>query len=105
MCSGSEAGSYLRPIDVVNHSTLGLSVIKKKKIKCSASIDNSFTPPRRDEIVFVKRRLGPSRAMPLRMGIHGGHVGLDPYRGTSLIRKLTPLGPYRRPMPRVLGGA
>ena len=25
------------------------------------------------------------------------------YRGTSLIRKRTPLGPYRRPMPRVLG--
>ena len=27
-----------------------------------------------------------------------------PYGGTSLIRKRTPLGPYRRPMPRVLGG-
>ena len=26
------------------------------------------------------------------------------YRGTSLTRKCTPLGPYRRPMPRVLGG-
>ena len=26
-------------------------------------------------------------------------------RGTSLIRKRTPLGPYRRPMPRVLGGS
>jgi len=26
-----------------------------------------------------------------------------PYRGTSLIRKRTPLGPYHRPMPRVLG--
>jgi len=26
------------------------------------------------------------------------------YRGTSLIRKRTPLGPYRRPMSRVLGG-
>ena len=25
-------------------------------------------------------------------------------QGTSLIRKRTPLGPYRRPMPRVLGG-
>jgi len=31
MCSGSEAGSYLRLIDVVYHSTLGLRVIKKKK--------------------------------------------------------------------------
>jgi len=31
MCSGSEAGSYLRLIDFVCHSTLGLRVIKKKK--------------------------------------------------------------------------
>ena len=30
--------------------------------------------------------------------------GNDPqYRGTALIRKRTPLGPYRRPMPRTLG--
>jgi hypothetical protein len=27
------------------------------------------------------------------------------YRGTSPIRKRTPLGPYRRPMPRVVGGS
>ena len=27
------------------------------------------------------------------------------YRGTSLIRNRTPLGPYRRPMLRVLGGS
>jgi len=31
MCSGSEAGSYVRLIDFVYHSTLGLSVIKKKR--------------------------------------------------------------------------
>jgi len=31
MCSGSEAGSYLRLKDFVYHSTLGLRVIKKKK--------------------------------------------------------------------------
>ena len=31
MCSGSEAGSYLRLINFVYHSTLGLMVIKKKK--------------------------------------------------------------------------
>jgi len=30
MCSGSEAGSYLRLIDFVYQSTLGLRVIKKK---------------------------------------------------------------------------
>ena len=31
MCSGSEAGSYLRLIDFVYHPTLGLRAIKKKK--------------------------------------------------------------------------
>jgi len=31
MCSGSEAGSYLRLIDLVYHSTLGLRVIKTKR--------------------------------------------------------------------------
>jgi len=31
MSSGSEAGSYLRLIDLVHHSTLGLRVTKKKK--------------------------------------------------------------------------
>jgi len=30
MCSGSEAGSHLRLIAFVYHSTLGLRVIKKK---------------------------------------------------------------------------
>jgi len=30
MCSGSEAGSYLRLTDFLCHSTLGLRVIKKK---------------------------------------------------------------------------
>ena len=32
------------------------------------------------------------------------HACMD-HRGTSLTRKLTPLGPYRRPMPRVLEGS
>jgi hypothetical protein len=31
MCSGSEAGSYLRLIDFLHHSTLGLKIIRKKK--------------------------------------------------------------------------
>ena len=32
MCSGSEVGSYVRLIDFVYHTTLGLRVIKKKKV-------------------------------------------------------------------------
>jgi len=39
MCSGSEAGSYLRLIDVVYHSTLGLRVIKKKKKDGGVRVD------------------------------------------------------------------
>jgi len=35
MCSGYEAGSYLRLIDFVYHSTLGLRVIKKEKKELS----------------------------------------------------------------------
>jgi len=31
ICSGFDAGSYVRLIDFVYHSTLGLRVIKKKK--------------------------------------------------------------------------
>ena len=31
MCCGSEAGSYLRLIDFVYHSILGLRVIKKRR--------------------------------------------------------------------------
>ena len=31
MCNGSEAGSYLRPVDFVHHSSLGLRVVKKKR--------------------------------------------------------------------------
>jgi len=35
-----------------------------------------------------------------------GQPGLETaYRGTSPVRQRNPLGPYRRPMPRVLGGS
>ena len=33
MCSGSEAGSYFRLIDLVYHSTLGSSVVRNKTTK------------------------------------------------------------------------
>ena len=38
MCSGSEAGSYVRLIDLVCHSTLGLRVKKKEEIKDRAAV-------------------------------------------------------------------
>ena len=37
LCSGSEAGSYLRLVDFVYHSTLGLRVIKKKEREVDGS--------------------------------------------------------------------
>ena len=48
MCSGSEAGSYLRRIDFVYHSTLGLRVIKKKKKKKKEGFQplNKAAPPK-----------------------------------------------------------
>ena len=61
MCSGSEAGSYLRLIDFVYHSTLGLRVIKKKKKELGAGFTRQV-------------RLGERRTC----------------RGTSLIRNSPP---------------
>jgi len=46
MCSGSEAGSYLRLIDFVCHSTLGLRVIKKKKKKAETRAASPASPSR-----------------------------------------------------------
>ena len=52
MCSGSEAGSYLRLIDCVYHSTLGLRVIKKKKKKNADLVadETTTTPAVVDEV-------------------------------------------------------
>jgi len=44
MCSGTEAGSYLRLIDFVYHSTLGLRVIKKKGRSSPHPGDNLIPP-------------------------------------------------------------
>jgi len=49
MCSDSEAGSYLRIIDFVYHSTLGLRLIKKKKIEIKKN---------KVGLVFKAHRLG-----------------------------------------------
>ena len=75
MCSGSEAGSYLRLIDFVYHSTLGLRVIQKKR---------------------RRRRLPGSAARGL------SPPNTCAYRGTSLIRNSASLGPYSRTMHRAL---
>ena len=35
----------------------------------------------------------------------GSTYGSEQYRGASLIKERLPAGPYREPMPRVLGGS
>ena len=37
--------------------------------------------------------------------IYGGLINAGVYKGSSFVRKFNPLGPCRRPMPRVLGGS
>jgi len=63
MCSGSEAGSYLRPIDFVYHSTLGSRVIKKKEEDDCARRETFFR--RRDECIGC-----PSYPTFIRTSIH-----------------------------------
>jgi len=84
VCIGSEAGSYLRLVGCVYHSTLGLGVIKKMMTLPGMFQDEFITPPK------IGRQIPAHR--PRRQ-----------CRGTSLIRNRHPV-PYRRPMPRVLGG-
>jgi len=63
-CSGSEAGSYLRRIDFVYHSTLGLRVIKKRGgcLICESEVDQEPPP-------VPKHRILPQYGLGFR--IHG----------------------------------
>ena len=84
MCSGSEAGSYLRLIDFVYHSTLGLRVIKKKKkVKGWGFREDSPAHPYRGiSLIRNSAPLGPySRTMPRALWkLGGGAVSYE--RGT-----------------------
>jgi len=116
---------------LVYPSTLGLRVIKKKKGEDQASdvVQVHQEPPQTAGLAFSVRGLGyevqgsgfrvqgsgfrvqrRGKAVGFREGIFPrnprcGSVTVRGYRGISLIRKRTPLGPYRGPMPRVLGGS
>ena len=114
MCSGSEAGSDLRLIDFVYHSTLGLRVIKKKKVTSERAtapppeMAPPLPPPMR---VCVTSHLKQVQGLGFRVQGLGVRVwrlgcwgfgckfwglGFWDYRGTSLIRK--------RPPPRTIKG-
>jgi len=57
MCSGSEAGSYVRLIDFVYHSTLGLRVIKKKRRRMPVRMQ--IVPPGRVTRAASDNTCGP----------------------------------------------
>ena len=65
--SGSEAGSYLRLIDFVYHSTLGFRVTKKKKKGgvCTGAVTTPCVQYRGTSRIRNRAPLGPySRNMP-----------------------------------------
>ena len=61
MCSGSEAGSYLRLIDVVYHSTLGLRVIKKKRERPAGSGQERGVSPTSSSLLLSSLELSDTK--------------------------------------------
>ena len=82
MCSGSEAGSYLRLIDSF-----------KAHGPCEACNES------KDD------KIAEGSACSSLASAYEAMVHPASYRGISLIRNHPPLGPYRRPVPRDLGGS
>ena len=54
-----------------------------------------------NDVCSLPMRAHPEMVLTLERG--HAHTLTPNCRGTSFIRKRTPLGPYRRPVPRVLG--
>ena len=103
--TGSEAGLYLRLIDLVYHSTLGLRVLReKKKIGAARVVRNRRGGPPAD-LLLIGRWTGSKMQRIDRTepeALKSITLKARPYRGTSLIRNSAPLGPYSRNMPRAL---
>ena len=89
--------------------------------RCPLSISFSRGTPPTESIIGTNRAAGIQRVAGLwktgEAGVMSVPTGLRlerqviecvaglRYRGTSLTRKRNPLGPYRRPMTRVIGGS
>ena len=74
ICSGSEAGSYVRLIDFVHHSTLGLRVIENKKEKGFQTFGarRVSEPPARTARSHNQISLGQGRRIATSMTRHVG---------------------------------
>jgi len=86
------------------HSTLGLRVVQKKKKLTNSHHTRTLQLILEEGSASVREILiwRPDGLVPPLYLAHSGRVGQPNYMGTSLIRKRTSLGPYRRPMPRDL---
>ena len=62
MCSGSEAGSYIRLIDFLHHSTLDLRVIKKKR--------SSGVEPQSNSTIFFHSRVLSEKNDRVQVRVH-----------------------------------
>ena len=102
------ARAALWPKGSFGHNLFGHSLCG---LECSKFGHNLFglrlpDTPNRGRLYAVL--YGPWGAVPCRITAvtaSPSEVSERLYKGTSRTRKRTPLGPYRRPMPRVLGWA
>ena len=72
MCSGSEAGSYLRLIHFVYHSTLGLIIIKKKdqgRLAWGREVEEGFVA-KRDPLKIFSGLLPESQGQNLALTVY-----------------------------------
>ena len=95
MCSGSEAGLYLRLIDLMYHSTLGLRVKEEEKKKKGGGFGNRRGAPIEGyptpEASKPSARNPTHAARSIVHGLRGAFVKTEyAYRGTSLIRNRPP---------------
>ena len=118
-CSGRDGVKSLRPTHMGLHPQMQYSrVIRNAGIRLTPDIRPGLTVRPNDLICHVgifTTWSTYSRTDGLRFEYESlsrknsslGLVNLEGwwYKGTSLIRKRTTLGPYRRPVPRVLGGS
>ena len=72
---------------------------------CAAPHTVEYNPSIESQVAVTSLRLEPQGHAAIAKVLYKQAIANVLYRGTSLIRKRTLLGTYRRPMSRVLGGS